>query len=600
MGEVLSNLFVDPAFPEFTLVHANNTDGCNLVSDHYVVMNASGNYSLCNTGGDIPQGGYGDFQCVFLGMVYAAILFYASNMISEGSEKLLLIPSLKNLVGSVVLPILGAVPDGAIVLFSGMGPKAQEELTVGVGALAGSTIMLLTLPYSLAIIFGRVEIINGKASYRKPRNPLGKLTLFGHGVSVKDDSIKLGGYAMIFTMVSFLIIQIPALVFTGGKSQYSNETAAAYKQETDGEHIWALIGLVVSVLCFGGYLYYNVVAAGTGEEWKRILLRQIKNREIDLYTLFNLNENLNGTDGLPNVNTPLNNRIAETVRFVLDHFFDKYDKDHDGTIDLAELGKMLDDMNFRQIRVKEALEFLDKNHDSLVNKHEFRSGMQAVLTQFGKVIHKREERRKTMAFDPEYQMKAVTNGSSEEESNADYDEVDDDEGEENEELKNMTESEILMLSFKEMLIGTLIVLLFSDPMVAILSSIGARTGIPSFYIAFIFAPLASNASELIAAINYAGKKTKSSLQIALQLQQGAACMNNTFCLAIFFALIAFQGLAWQFTAETISIVFVESVLFLYSFKTTYTVFDAFCIMSLFPISIALVAILELKGGLALN
>ena len=39
-----------------------------------------------------------------------------------------------DIVGSVVLPVLGAVPDGAIVLFSGMGPKAaaQGQLSVGV------------------------------------------------------------------------------------------------------------------------------------------------------------------------------------------------------------------------------------------------------------------------------------------------------------------------------------------------------------------------------------------------------------------------------------------------------------------------------------
>ena len=35
------------------------------------------------------------------------------------------------ILGSVVLPILGAVPDGCIVLFSGMGPNAAEELAVG-------------------------------------------------------------------------------------------------------------------------------------------------------------------------------------------------------------------------------------------------------------------------------------------------------------------------------------------------------------------------------------------------------------------------------------------------------------------------------------
>ena len=59
---------------------------------------------------------------------------------------------------SVVLPVLGAVPDGAIVLFSGLGPDAQEELSVGVGALAGSTIMLLTVPWALSVFAGRVSL----------------------------------------------------------------------------------------------------------------------------------------------------------------------------------------------------------------------------------------------------------------------------------------------------------------------------------------------------------------------------------------------------------------------------------------------------------
>jgi Ca2+/H+ antiporter len=48
-------------------------------------------------------------------------------------------------------------------------------------------------------------------------------------------------------------------------------------------------------------------------------------------------------------------------------------------------------------------------------------------------------------------------------------------------------------------LGTIMVLLVSDPAVDVLSSIGARTGIPAFYIAFVLAPMASNASELIAA-----------------------------------------------------------------------------------------------------
>ena len=53
-------------------------------------------------------------------------------------------------------------------------------------------------------------------------------------------------------------------------------------------------------------------------------------------------------------------------------------------------------------------------------------------------------------------------------------------------------------------VGTLLVIVFSDPMVDVMSNMGARLSIPPFYIAFALAPLASNASEFIASFAYAG------------------------------------------------------------------------------------------------
>ena len=88
-------------------------------------------------------------QLLSLLLVYAYILMTSSSMISDGSELLLLVPSMAGVVGSIVLPVLGAVPDGAIVLFSGLGDDAQAQLSVGIGALAGSTVMLLTVPWFL-------------------------------------------------------------------------------------------------------------------------------------------------------------------------------------------------------------------------------------------------------------------------------------------------------------------------------------------------------------------------------------------------------------------------------------------------------------------
>lgn len=48
---------------------------------------------------------------------------------------------------------------------------------------------------------------------------------------------------------------------------------------------------------------------------------------------------------------------------------------------------------------------------------------------------------------------------------------------------------LLQRSCYMMGVGTLVVLFISDPMVDVLDSIGSRIGIPSFYVAFILAPL---------------------------------------------------------------------------------------------------------------
>merc|ERR1719162_1660052 len=86
-------------------------------------------------------------QLLLVTAIYGYVLYVGSNMIGDGSELLCFFQSVAGIVGSVVVPILGAVPDAAMVLFSGIGPNAQVEIATGVGALVGSTVMLLTVPW---------------------------------------------------------------------------------------------------------------------------------------------------------------------------------------------------------------------------------------------------------------------------------------------------------------------------------------------------------------------------------------------------------------------------------------------------------------------
>merc|ERR1719313_397477 len=106
-------------------------------------------------------------QLIFVTLIYSYVLYQSSNLIADGSELLLLIPSVAGLVGSIVLPILGAVPDGMMTLSSGLGPDAQSTVGAGVGVLAGSTVMLLTFPWFIAVVCGRVPLNSkGEADYK--------------------------------------------------------------------------------------------------------------------------------------------------------------------------------------------------------------------------------------------------------------------------------------------------------------------------------------------------------------------------------------------------------------------------------------------------
>ncbi len=115
------------------------------------------------------------------------MLFKGSNLISDGSELLLLVPSLKGIyfINLLLVMMFVVKPKASSValFFQSLElslmvplfcfplwvtmpriryffPSASNsfQVAVGVGALAGSTIMLLTVPWILSVAAGRVEL----------------------------------------------------------------------------------------------------------------------------------------------------------------------------------------------------------------------------------------------------------------------------------------------------------------------------------------------------------------------------------------------------------------------------------------------------------
>lgn len=60
-------------------------------------------------------------------------------------------------------------------------------------------------------------------------------------------------------------------------------------------------------------------------------------------------------------------------------------------------------------------------------------------------------------------------------------------------------------------------------------------------------------------------------------------------------LICTQSLAWEFFAETLTILLVQVAIAVMALKKVHTMFDAWMILALYPVSLVLVATLEAMG-----
>eukprot|EP00928_Gymnodinium_smaydae_P022907 TRINITY_DN19098_c0_g2_i1.p1 TRINITY_DN19098_c0_g2~~TRINITY_DN19098_c0_g2_i1.p1 ORF type:complete len:533 (+),score=128.72 TRINITY_DN19098_c0_g2_i1:87-1685(+) len=526
----------------------------------------------------IPPQGTNDFQLMFLTIVYGYVLYTASGLISDGSELLLLVPSIAGLVGSIVLPILGAVPDGVMMLFSGLGggDDVQKEVSVGVGTLAGSTVMLLTIPWFIAVFFGGVPVVDGQAKYELKGNEVPKSQT---GVSFQD-SISKNAKIMLGTTLLYAIIQVPAIKY---ELDFPERPEGTHKQAAH-EAFWSLVGCVCCLLAFVAYLVLCYIDANTDKVLAKII-EGISKKEISLMHAMafvkDTSKSLQAGAKTGSSHELLLPDEHKKMQTILRPFFYRYDDSGDGTLDFNEFKFLMKDMgeDLDKRSLQTLFQKMDADKNGSINFEEFTECVFSYVKSEDKMT--KISRRASI---PSYDV----------------------EGEEEEEVPEdlahlpaaVQRRRVLFRSTYTMGAGLILVLLFSDPMVDVFSEWGNRMHISGFYIAFVLAPMASNASELLAAYNYAMKKTTKSITTSLSTLVGAACMNNTFCLAIFFALIYFKEIAWQFTAETVSIVVIQWIIGILAIvKSTHTFKDGCMILACYPLCIGIVWFLENVVGL---
>lgn len=434
----------------------------------------------------LPHTAAGFVQLLGILATYAYVLYTASTLISDGAELLLLVLS-PGLVGGLILPVLGAVPDGAIVLFSGLGPAdtVQEQLSVGVGTLAGSTIMLLTLPWAACAILGRVDLSPGrdKALFRsgltRSREGLwANLTRTGIQTS---SAVRPAALLMLATSLAYVILQVPATIF-GGPSGTGGGGGAAIAKD---EHWYALGGLLFACAGFVGYSAFSIASAGALERQRAAIVSARKaavaSRLLSMVTLLELERESDDATASGSSSSSMNLLHDSSTKkgassAIIKELFDSFDHDKSGALDESEVKAMLTTLGVK---------YAD-NLSSLLD--EFAAGREVVqLDEFAALITqlctatvqgaaggaeaRGSSRRLVVLNDGRGEESAGGGGdagsvSSDKEEEASQSEGGDDDA------AGLTPSQIQRKAYVTLVCGVLLVTLFSDPMVDALSELG--------------------------------------------------------------------------------------------------------------------------------
>ncbi|KAB5521287.1 hypothetical protein DKX38_025606 [Salix brachista] len=526
---------------------------------------------------------------LFLILVYGYLMFFAATYLSSGSELLLQILG-PGIVGGLFLPVLGALPDALLILVSGLSgttETAQSQVSVGMGLLAGSTVMLLTVIWGSCVVVGKCDI-HETDNYAIDRKDTKRFSLTGSGVST-DIWTCYAAIIMAISVLPFVVVQLLQTL-----------------KSTSGRHLAVLIGLILSLAILISYCLYQVFQPWIQErriEYTRHklvmsgILKHLKQRALG---------RLLTDDG----------SLDEGV---IQKLFHTIDENGDGFLSPAELKALVIGIRFEEIdfdkddAVSKLIKDFDKSSDNHIDMGEFIGGIKKWLDEAmgvgagspnpGPRTHKyindfHEVSGNIMAHlcaIESYDHMILYFMQKTKKAHALLGAKEQDEGEGDEGVKNPR-----WISFKAammLLAGAVIAAAFADPLVDAVDNFSDATSIPTFFISFIALPLATNSSEAVSAIIFASRKKVNTASLTFSEIYGAVTMNNVLCLSVFLALVYFRELTWDFSAEVLVICIVCIVMGAFaSFRTTFPLWTSFLAFFLYPFSLVLVYVLDYVLG----
>ncbi|KAI8010140.1 Sodium/calcium exchanger NCL [Camellia lanceoleosa] len=434
----------------------------------------------------------------FLILAYGYLMFWAAKLLSEGCEILLEILG-PGIIGGLVLPILSSLPDAIIILASGLsGSKetAQDQVSVGMGLLAGSIVMLLTLLWGSCIVVGKCDLEDTVA---KDGEDTKGFSLTASGVST-DIWTSYAARIMVVSVMPFVVVQLP-MVFN----------------KTSESQLPVLTALVLSIYFLISYCLYQVFQPKVQK--RRLAFAKYKHVMSVILTDFKTRTlgRILTIDGRPD-------------REVLEKLFKVLDVNNDGNLSAEELrtlilGIRFNDTDLDRYDIDEAvtsiLKEFDKTDDSLIDEEEFINGISDWIYKAKRSAkHESDE----CPGSPQLRFLSEFYQQTRKEHDLLGDESSDDDERSMKDPKWNAFKAVMML-----LLGTTVVCVFANPLVDVVNNFSTATKVPKFFVSFVVLPFAS-CSEAVSAlifVRHKRQKTASLTFSQLNYCTGTAAGTST-------------------------------------------------------------------------
>ncbi|XP_073312721.1 sodium/calcium exchanger NCL2-like [Primulina huaijiensis] len=479
---------------------------------------------------------------LFLIVVYEILLSLAGQYVAIGSDKFFEIIG-PGIFGASLFQFLGTFPQIIIVLvsvLSGSRDAAQQRSTLGMGLVAGTTAMLLTLVWGVSVVLGSYDL--SSANTGKDPNDKNEIKLKGCGL-VTDAETSYTSRIMLISLVPFLILQMQNIFTT-----------------SSGRRVIILIALIITVILLFAYINYQIF-----QPW-------VQNRRFE-YLMSKYAE-----DKLMQLLT--SNGRPDTQKIL--QLFNRVDKNKSASISAAELrvlllGAKIDDSDdlTTDRNIENILASFDVSGDGLINRDEFVKGMAQLVSKISNQdadsIKKGGGKNSQNTSQTQQGQLSKASSTSQRTSNS------------------------WLTIFKATLwiiLGTFMLCALSEPLIKSVVSFAQAANLSSFSVSYLVIPFALNYGVAVQSIASARQKTQKSISLTLSALYSGVFMNNIVGLIVFLTPVYARDLMSNVSAEVLVVLIICIVMtLLTSLRTTYPVWVGYLVLVLYPISLASVYLL---------